>query len=100
MKLQSILSYGLETKELNGFIHLSNENANIGDQGHSKLLTWPRLSEVTEGGTQHDEEKSSFLVCMRGRAGYIHEYAKDLGMNDDETVYPSFYLRQRHCQQQ
>ena len=36
-----------------------------------------------------------FLVCMRGRAGYILEYAKDLGMNDDEVVYPSFYLR--HC---
>ena len=33
------------------------------------------------------------MVCMRGRAGYIHEYAKDLGMNDDEAVYPSFYLR-------
>ena len=31
---------------------------------------------------------------MRGRAGYIHKYAKDLGMNDDEAVYPSFYLRQ------
>ena len=31
---------------------------------------------------------------MRERAGYIHEYAKDLGMNDDEAVYPSFYLRQ------
>ena len=46
------------------------------------------------GGTQHDEEKSLFLVCMRGRAGYIHEYAKDLGMNDDEAVYPLFYLRQ------
>ena len=59
--------------------------------------TWrpdTEVSEVTEGGTQHDEEKSSFLVCMRGRAGYIHEYAKDLGMNDDEAVYPSFYLRQ------
>ena len=34
---------------------------------------------------------------MRGRAGYIHEYAKDLGMNDDEAVYPSFYLRQQEC---
>ena len=34
-----------------------------------------------------------FLVCMRGGAGYIHEYAKDLGMNDDEAVYPLFYLR-------
>ena len=33
---------------------------------------------------------------MRGRAGYIHEYAKDLGMNDDEAVYPSFYLRHKH----
>ena len=52
------------------------------------------VSEVTEGGTQHDEEKSSFLVCMRGRAGYIHEYVKDLGISDDEAVYPSFYLRQ------
>ena len=30
---------------------------------------------------------------MRGRAGYIHEYAKDLGISDDEAVYPSFYLR-------
>ena len=34
-----------------------------------------------------------FLVCMRGRAGYIHKYAKDLGINSDEVVYPSFYLR-------
>ena len=34
---------------------------------------------------------------MRGRAGYIHDYAKDLGMNDDEAVYPSFYLRQKFC---
>ena len=35
-----------------------------------------------------------FLVYMRGRVGYIHKYIKDLGMNDDEAVYPSFYLRQ------
>ena len=55
------------------------------------------VSEVTEGGTQHEDEKSCFLVCMRGRAGYIHEYAKDLGMNDDEAVYPSFYLRHFVC---
>ena len=32
---------------------------------------------------------------MRGRAGYIHGYAKDLGISDDEAVYPSFYLRHR-----
>ena len=51
------------------------------------------LLEVTEGGTQHDEEKSLFLVYMRGRADYIHKYAKDLGINDDEAVYLLFYLR-------
>ena len=30
---------------------------------------------------------------MRGRAGYIHKYTKDLGISDDEVVYPLFYLR-------
>ena len=36
-----------------------------------------------------------FLIYMRGRAGYIYKYTKDLGINNNEVVYPSFYLRHK-----
>ena len=84
-----------------GFTQLYNTDSSQGIMAEYEFLVldpqYPdshinTVLEVIEGGTQHNKKKSLFLVYMRGRAGYIYKYIKNLGINNNKVVYLLFYL--------